>query len=239
MDNKEKYIQRIKKLLAMARNNSSAEEAALALRRAQRLMETHKLTEADADLMDINEASTQKAPSHAEKMPEYMAILAEMVARVFGVKFYTSHGAEQWGKPAKRTINYYGPDERPQIAAYSFEVLGKQLAKARRDYLSTLRKNIKQATKVARADTFCSAWVNGAYAVVSDFAVTEAETTLMECYRSRKLSEGMKKLEPRKPGKARGTDKAESEGYLAGRNAQLHHAVSSSAKKCEQIGVTK
>ncbi|MGX4971531.1 DUF2786 domain-containing protein [Enterobacter kobei] len=62
MENKEKYIQRIKKLLAMARNNSSAEEAALALRRAQRLMETHKLTEADADLMDINEASTQKAP---------------------------------------------------------------------------------------------------------------------------------------------------------------------------------
>ena len=239
MENKEKYIQRIKKLLAMARNNSSAEEAALALRRAQRLIETHKLTEADADLMDINEASTQKAPSHAEKMPEYMAILAEMVARVFGVKFYTSHGTEQWGKPAKRTIHYYGPDERPQIAAYSFEVLGKQLVKARRDYLSTLRKNIKQATKVARADTFCSAWVNGAYAVVSDFAVTEAETTLMECYRSRKLSEGMKRLEPRKPGKARGTDKAESEGYLAGRNAQLHHAVSSSANKCEQIGVTK
>lgn len=95
MENKEKYIQRIKKLLAMARNNSSAEEAALALRRAQRLMETHKLTEADADLIDINEASTQKAPSHAEKMQEYMAILAEMVARVFGVKFYTSHGTEQ------------------------------------------------------------------------------------------------------------------------------------------------
>ncbi|MDU2882645.1 MAG: DUF2786 domain-containing protein, partial [Enterobacter sp.] len=52
MENKEKYILRIKKLLAMARNNSSAEEAALALSRAQRLMETHKLTEADTDLMD-------------------------------------------------------------------------------------------------------------------------------------------------------------------------------------------
>jgi len=61
----------------------------------------------------------------------------------------------------------------------------------------------------------------------------------MECYRSRKLSEGMKKMEPRKPGKARGTDNAENEGYLAGRNAQLHHAVSSSTNKCEQIGVTK
>lgn len=113
MENKEKYIQRIKKLIAMARNNSSAEEAALALRRAQRLMETHKLTEADADLIDINEASTQKAPSHAEKMPEYMAILAEMVARVFGVKFYTSHGTEQWGKPAKTHHTLLRPRRTP------------------------------------------------------------------------------------------------------------------------------
>jgi hypothetical protein len=76
-----------------------------------------------------------------------MAFLAEMVARVFGVKFYTSHGSDHWNKPAKRTIHYYGPDERPQIAAYSFEVLGKQLAKARREYIATMRKNIKPATK--------------------------------------------------------------------------------------------
>jgi hypothetical protein len=88
-------------------------------------METHKLTEADAAMMDINEASTQKAPSHAEKMPEYMALLAHMIALAFGVKFYTTHGHERWDAPAKRTITYYGPDERPQVAAYSFEVLGE------------------------------------------------------------------------------------------------------------------
>ncbi|HDL8234110.1 TPA: DUF2786 domain-containing protein [Yersinia enterocolitica] len=239
MENKEKYLQRIKKLLAMARNNSSAEEAALAMSRAQKLMSEHKLNEHDVDVMDINEAATQKAPSHAEKMPEYMAILAEMVARVFGVKFYTSHGCDQWNKPAKRTIHYYGPDERPQIAAYSFEVLGKQLAKARREYIATMRKNIKPATKIARADTFCSAWVNGAYAVVSDFVVTEAEATLIEAYRERKLSKGMKTLEPRKPGKARGTDDAEIQGYSAGRNAQLHHAVSGSTSQTIHIGAAK
>lgn len=239
MENKEKYLQRIKKLLAMARNNSSAEEAALAMSRAQKLMSEHKLNEHDIDVMNINEAATQKAPSHAEKMPEYMAFLAEMVARVFGVKFYTSHGSDHWNKPAKRTIHYYGPDERPQIAAYSFEVLGKQLAKARREYIATMRKNIKPATKIARADTFCSAWVNGAYAVVSDFVVTGAETTLIEAYRERKLSKGMKTLEPRKPGKARGTGDAEIQGYSHGRNAQLHHAVSGSTSQTIHIGATK
>ncbi|GJL37538.1 hypothetical protein TUM17576_43580 [Enterobacter hormaechei] len=239
MENKEKYLQRIKNLLAMARNNSSAEEAALAMRRAQRLMATHKLSATDVDFMDINEASTQKAPSHAGKMPEYMALLAIMIARVFGVKFYTSHGCDHWNKPAKRTIHYYGPDERPQIAAYSFEVLGKQLAKARREYIATMRKNIKPATKVARADTFCSAWVNGAYAVVSDFIVTDAETTLMEAYRERIFSQGMKTLEPRKPGKARGTDDAAHMGFFAGSNAQLHHAVGGSATQKTLIGASK
>lgn len=226
MQNKEKYLQRIKKLLSMARNNSSAEEAALALNRAQRLMEAHKLTESDANLMDINEASTQKAPSHAEKMPEYMALLAVMISRVFGVKFYTSHGCDNWNAPAKRTITFYGPDERPEVAAYSFEVLGKQLAKARREYLGTLRKNIKPATKIARGDTFCSAWCNGAYAVVSDFVVTDAEATLIESYRNKNLSQGMTTLEPRKPGKARGTEDAAIQGYIAGKNAKLHHGVS-------------
>lgn len=238
MENKEKYLQRIKKLLAMARNNSSAEEAALAMGRAQKLMKEHKLNESDVDFMDINEASTQKAHSHAEKMPEYMAILAEVVARVFGVKFYTSHGCDNWNKPAKRTIHYYGPDERPQVAAYSFEVLGKQLAKARREYIATMRKNIKPATKIARADTFCSAWVTGAYAVVSDFVVTEAETTLIEAYRERKLSQ-LETQESRKPGKARGTDDAERQGYSAGRNAQLHHAVNGSATQTTLIGASK
>jgi hypothetical protein len=47
----------------------------------------------------------------------------------------------------------------------------------------------------------------------------------MESYRSKKLSQGMKKLEPRKPGKASGTDDAANQGYRAGRNAQLHHGI--------------
>lgn len=76
-----------------------------------------------------------------------MALLAHMIALAFGCKFYTTHGHERWDAPAKRTITYYGPDERPQVAAYSFEVLGKQLAKARREYTSTLRKISNQPPK--------------------------------------------------------------------------------------------
>jgi hypothetical protein len=49
----------------------------------------------------------------------------------------------------------------------------------------------------------------------------------------------MKTLEPRKPGKARGTDDAEIQGYNHGRNAQLHHAVSGSSTQTTLIGASK
>lgn len=225
MSEKDKLLKKIKKLLALARNNSSAEEAALAMNRAQELMTRHNITSQDAAFSDISEAKTDKSPSHAEKMPEYMAFLAEMVSRVFGVKFYTSHGRVFPGYTARRTITFYGPAERPQVAAYAFEVLGKQLKKARQVYVSSLRKNIKPATKTARADAYCSAWVNGAYQVASDLVVTEAEQTLMEYYHREKLSKGMKQLEARKPRKARGTDVAANTGYEDGSGARLHHGV--------------
>lgn len=235
MSDKEKYLKKLKKLLALARNNSSPEEAALAMSRAQELMTRHKFSADDAELTDISEASTDKAPSHAEKMPEYMAMLANMISRVFGVKFYSSFGRESYFGPARRTLTFYGPNERPQVAAYAFEVLGKQLMKARRTFIATLRKNIKPANKTARADTYCSAWVHGAYQVVTDMAVTESEETLMESYRSRKLSSGMSQGKVRSPAKTRGTDFAAVAGYLDGSNARLHHGVNGAASAARQI----
>lgn len=230
MSDKEKYLRKIKKLLALARNNSSPQEAALAMNRARELMERHRFSEADAALMDISEAFTNKSPSHAARMPEYMALLAGMISRVFGVKYYSQRSRDFYGVPARRTIVYYGPAERPQVAAYAFEVLGKQLMKSRREYLGTLRKSLKPATKTARADTFCSAWVQGAYGVVSDFVVTEPEETLMQAYRQKMMDGGgFSTLETRAPGKARGVNEAAWAGYDAGSKAELHHAVSGSS----------
>lgn len=235
MSDKEKYLIKLKKLLALARNNSSPQEAALAMNRAQELMARHNLSADDAAFTDISEAQTDKAPSHAESMPEYMALLACMVSRVFGVRFYSSFGRGSLSAQAKRTITFYGPAERPQVAAYAFEVLGKQLTKARRAYLSTLRKNIKPANKTARADAYCSAWVTGAYQVVSDLVVTEAEQTLMESYYSRHLSQGMTAREPRAPRADKSTVQAADTGFRDGTSARLHHGVSGAASSVLQI----
>jgi Protein of unknown function (DUF2786). len=72
MENKDKLLAKIKKLMNLARKNTNPHEAALALERAQKLMREHRLTETDVALTDVSEASSAGAPSNAVNIPMYM-----------------------------------------------------------------------------------------------------------------------------------------------------------------------
>lgn len=127
-ENKERYLQKIKKLLNLARRSTNANEAANAMNQAQALMRQHGITATDVDLLEINEEGSKSAPSHAQKMPKYMANLAEVICRAFGVQCY-----HQYYSIDRRQVVFYGPNERPTIAAYAFDVLSRQMVKARRE----------------------------------------------------------------------------------------------------------
>lgn len=225
MKNKEKYLNKIKKLLNLARNSTNASEAANAMSQAQNLMRAHKLTAQDIDLMEIGEASSKGAPSNAHAVPKYMVFLAEVICLAFGVRCFHTYKSGYFHTP-KRIVTFYGPNERPQIAAYAFDVLARQMVKARKEYTATMRKSIKASTKIARADTFCEHWVQGAYQVIDEFVVSDAEATLITAYR-RKLQEdtGMATAKMREAKKCRGSDNAADAGFQAGTNASLHHGV--------------
>ncbi|MDI1218888.1 DUF2786 domain-containing protein, partial [Escherichia coli] len=75
MENKSKYIARIKKLLRLARGTSSPEEAANAIAKAQAYMRQYGISENDAELFDIQEAASAGAPSNAVISPRYMHVL--------------------------------------------------------------------------------------------------------------------------------------------------------------------
>ncbi|MBN3174854.1 DUF2786 domain-containing protein [Pectobacterium brasiliense] len=226
--NNEKYLNKIKKLLNLARRTTNANEAANAMSQAQALMRQHGLTETDVDLMAINEVGSKTAPSKAQKTPKYMAGLMQLICDAFGVQSYLSFKRDFLGG-RQNTVIFYGPNERPQIAAYAFDVLSRQMMKARREFSASQRKNIKQSTKIARADTFCEGWVLGVWQVIDSFVVTDTEATLISAYHH-KLQQriGIKSRELRDAKKARGTEDARSAGYVAGKNASLHHAVNGS-----------
>lgn len=234
--NKEKYLAKIKKLLNLARKSTNPNESANAIRQAQNLMREHNLTETDVDLMDITEASSKGAPSDAESIPRYMGNLGQIVCLAFGVCCYYSRRYTGYRGIPKRVAKFYGPAERPEIAAYAFDVLSRQMMAARREYLGSMRKSIKTSTKTARGDTFCENWVQGAYQVFDDYIVKESEATLIEAYYNRMKQNGLEASEGRAAKSCRGADDAAHAGYAAGREARLHQGVSSNSPDAARIG---
>ncbi|WP_282677655.1 DUF2786 domain-containing protein, partial [Serratia marcescens] len=86
-----RLVKLVRKLLELARSNSNAHEAGLALARAQKLMEKYGISELEASLSSIQTAPSRGAPSEAkQKLPEWMSGLAWAIARAFGCRLYFS-----------------------------------------------------------------------------------------------------------------------------------------------------
>lgn len=229
--NKEKYLAKIKKLLNLAKRSANPNEAANALRQAQNLMREHRLNETDVALTEISEASSKGAPSDAVSIPRYMSSLMSIISRAFGVQNYLT-----W-QGNKRTIVFYGPNERPQIAAYAFDVLSRQMMTSRRAFSAKQRNSLKRTTKIGRADSYCEAWVSGAYTVIERFVVTTNERELMDTYYQRISNGGVwKAVAMREAKKVRGINDAADAGYRAGKDANLLHAVNGTDSQPALIG---
>lgn len=234
--NKEKYLAKIKKLLNLARKATNQNEAAAALRQAQNLMRQHNVTELDAEFTDISEAGSKGCPNHAQTPPKYLIYLVEVIKRAFGVQAYFSwREVKFFYSSPRRVVMFYGPDTRPQIAAYAFDVLARQLTAARKEFISGLHKNTKPANRTAKADLFCEGWASGVWRIVAELVPTEAETTLMASYRERQLYD-LENGSCRDARKVKGEELAKAAGYLSGRQAQLSHGVNGAASETKLIG---
>ncbi|NYA36679.1 DUF2786 domain-containing protein, partial [Serratia fonticola] len=51
--NKERYLQKIKKLLNLGRRSTNPNEAGIAIQQAQKLMAAHNISAGDVDLLEI------------------------------------------------------------------------------------------------------------------------------------------------------------------------------------------
>lgn len=235
--NKEKYLAKIKKLLNLARKATNQNEAAAALRQAQNLMREHNVTELEAEFTNISEASSKGAPNHAQTPPKYLVYLVEVIKRAFGVQaFFSWREGKYFYNSPRRVVMFYGPDSRPQIAAYAFDVLARQMTAARKEFISDLHKNTKPANRTAKADQFCEGWASGVYHIVAELVPTESEATLMELYRDRQLATGLKTGSCREARKVNGNESAKIAGFLSGRQAQLSHGVNGSTSDTKLIG---
>ena len=97
--------------------STNPHEAAIAMNQAIKLMAKHNISNKDIELSQIVEKVAKHAPSNAEKPPRYFSILVSIISSAFGVR------ANLIWENNKRKVSFYGFRERPQLAAYTFDVL--------------------------------------------------------------------------------------------------------------------
>lgn len=221
---KQKALAKIRKCLALAASDNP-HEAARAMAQAQKLMQEHGVSDTDIELADVSEVARKAASVTAIV---WDAALALLVADAFGCKSLRATGKRlQHGLTFKRYANwvFVGIGSATEVAAYAYEVLVRQCAKARRHHMAEQSSRCKPATRTARGDAFALGWVKGVSDLVSRLAGSTAQDARIATYMQQRWPEmtGLK-VKDRAAGRNVKLD-SRMAGYSQGRNAQLHGAV--------------
>lgn len=217
-----KILDKIKKCLALAKS-SNANEAAAAMRQAQKLMSIHGVTADDVAVSDV-EGHVAKAGA-GRTPPTHIAMLANMVAGAFGAEivYCPLYDGERWiGR-----VEFYGVNGAAEVAGYAFEVLGRQLKRDRNAYLATLNKRIKRATKVRRGDLFAQAWVDAVARQVVAHQRSEAEDKTIAAYQAKRWEEPLETRQSRDNTKGMRSHDVDAlyQGQRDGKKVSFHQGV--------------
>lgn len=216
---KERILEKVKKCLAMAKGkNANPNEAETALRQAHKLMEAYNLEL--GDVMASMACESGVAAGSTGKPPAWRVRLGQICADAFSTQLIIQTS------PIKDAFfTYIGCAAAPELSGYAYQVLERQLQKARRDYLAT-QKRCKRSTKIARGDAFAHAWIDAVRAKVDEFSgISDNVADSIQAYMLKHFPSATKTELKRKQVKAR-DDSASLAGYQAGKSAQLHQAVS-------------
>jgi len=175
-----KIIEKIKKCLRLSQSDN-ANEAAIALKQAQKLMQQHGISHDDIEISDIS--TSQSKSDGGRTPPEYIAMLANMVSHAFGSRLVYS--AEHNGQSWTGYVRFYGANGADEVSAYAFEVLGRHLKRDRTAFIKTLNKRLKRTTKTRRADLYCKGWVTAVSEQVVPQTINESTSKTLDAYASR------------------------------------------------------
>lgn len=196
----QKILDKIKKLLALAQS-SNANEAALALSKAQALMAEHNIDAEAIDLSQIKEAYVKSQFSVSKTKP-YESVLVGAIASAFGCEVLWMASAS-WRRFRDQDDTwaqwvFVGPSDRLQLATYAADVLMPQLKKARSDFATSLsnrlwddedlskdydydRQMVRQIV-TEKANSFAMGWAYEIQKKVTKFALNDREQQLLDTY---------------------------------------------------------
>lgn len=216
--NQDRILEKIKKCMEMAKSKTAnPNEAETALRQARALMDKYSLEMGDV-LASMAGEETIKAGSDGPP-PAWRVRLAQVCAHAFGTRMIITHGLF-----TTASFIFVGCAAAPELSGYAYQVLERQLQKARREFLST-QKRCKRSTKVVRGDHFANGWIDAVYDKVDAFAGVEDNIAeAIEAYMAKHYPALEKAEIKRRKLKSRDEGAADA-GFKAGKSAQLHQAV--------------
>ncbi len=145
-----KIIDKIFKCLRLSESNNP-NEAASALRQAQRLMELHGINQEQVATEHGVRASTVKSQFIAP--PYWIIALSELIAHAFFCRAYVSST-----KNEQSEFYFIGIGHRTELARYTFTVLQRLLARERRQFIKSLA-DMDKSEKTRRGNVFAQAWL--------------------------------------------------------------------------------
>lgn len=214
----DRILEKIKKCLEMAKGRgANPNEAEIALRHAHKLMEAYNLEMGD---VLASMAGETKVPAGSDgKPPAWRVRLAQVCCHAFGTQLIICSSIFE-----SASFLFVGCAAAPELSGYAYQVLERQLQKARKDFLAT-QKRCKRSTKVARGDAFAHGWIEAVYVKVDQFAgVDDSIADAIQAYMAKHHANvGEFKMKRRK---LKSRDESASEaGFAAGRRVQLHHGI--------------
>jgi len=147
---KKKIIDKIFKCLRLSESNNP-NEAAAALRQAQRLMDLHGIKQDQVKTSLTVELLIVKL--QFIEPPYWLIALSELVGQAFFCRIYVSRS-----KNKQSELYFIGIGNRIELARYTFMVLQRLLARERRHFVKSL-SDMKKSEKTRRGNVFAQAWL--------------------------------------------------------------------------------
>lgn len=212
-----KIAAKIAKCLALA-NSDNAAEAEAANRQADALMAKYNLNSGDIAASQMHEKTSKAGGKY--NPPKYLVQLSAVIADAFGCGVVFSSGCGYQDSQ----MYFIGPGIKPELAAYTFDVLRRQLNKDRAAYTATI-KRYKRENRIRMANIFCSAWVRRIAHQVREFAGTEQDKTAIKAYKDKRWSSLVEDKRKTAAPKKESDWQSLAAGHLAASDVSLHKPV--------------
>lgn len=217
----ESVMRRLKKLLAMATDGRGNDaEATNAMRMAQKLMAEYNLSQGTLAASEVGEA--RMGTSRADTPPPWESYLLSEICRAFGARQVWYPGAGPRGYRSKGAHGVVAPKVTLELITYAFDVLRRQLIKARTEYVAALPEWWTRPRKAAEGDAFGIGFVRSLSTKISDYVGDPAVAEAIKLRHEEIV--GDRQAKNKKADRPQSYD-ADVAGREAGKHASLHRAM--------------